>query len=89
MLANLEDEYLRERAADLKDIGKRWLYNTAGIEIIDLSSLPANTIIAAKDLTPSDTAQIDLNNVVAFVTEVGGKTAHSSIMARSLELPAL
>ncbi|MDY3060702.1 MAG: phosphoenolpyruvate--protein phosphotransferase [Fusobacterium sp.] len=89
MLANLEDEYLRERAADLKDIGKRWLYNTAGIEIIDLSSLPANTIIAAKDLTPSDTAQIDLNNVVAFVTEVGGKTAHSSIMARSLELPAV
>lgn len=89
MLANLEDEYLRERAADLRDIGKRWIYNIAGVEILDLGSLPANTIIAAKDLTPSDTAQIDLDNVVAFVTEIGGKTAHSSIMARSLELPAI
>ena len=89
MLANLEDEYLRERAADLRDIGKRWLYNTAGVEILDLGSLPPNTVIAAKDLTPSDTAQIDLQNVVAFITEIGGKTAHSSIMARSLELPAV
>lgn len=89
MLANLEDPYLRERAADLQDIGKRWLYNTAGVEIVDLSTLPANTIIVAKDLTPSDTAQIDLNHVLAFVTEIGGKTAHSSIMARSLELPAV
>lgn len=89
MLANLEDEYLRERAADLRDIGKRWLYNVAGVEILDLGSLPPNTVIAAKDLTPSDTAQIDLQNVVAFITEIGGKTAHSSIMARSLELPAV
>lgn len=89
MLANLEDEYLRERAADLRDIGKRWLYNTSGVEILDLGSLPPNTVIAAKDLTPSDTAQIDLQNVVAFITEIGGKTAHSSIMARSLELPAV
>lgn len=89
MLANLEDEYLRERAADLKDIGKRWLYNVAGVEVLDLGALPPNTIIAAKDLTPSDTAQIDLENVVAFITEIGGKTAHSSIMARSLELPAV
>jgi phosphotransferase system enzyme I (PtsI) len=89
MLANLEDEYLRERAADLRDIGKRWIYNVAEVEILDLGSLPPNTVIAAKDLTPSDTAQIDLQNVVAFVTEIGGKTAHSSIMARSLELPAV
>lgn len=89
MLANLEDEYLRERAADLKDIGKRWLYNVAGVEVLDLGALPPSTIIAAKDLTPSDTAQIDLENVVAFITEIGGKTAHSSIMARSLELPAV
>lgn len=89
MLANLEDEYLRERAADLRDIGKRWLYNVAGIEIVDLGTLPPNTVVIAHDLTPSDTAQIDLNNVVGFVTEIGGKTAHSSIMARSLELPAV
>lgn len=89
MLAHLDDEYLRERAADLKDIGKRWIYNVAGAEILDLGSLPPDTIVVAKDLTPSDTAQIDLDNVVAFVTEIGGKTAHSSIMARSLELPAV
>lgn len=89
MLANLEDPYLRERAADLQDIGKRWLYNIAEVEIVDLSALPANTVIVAKDLTPSDTAQVDLNHVLAFVTEIGGKTAHSSIMARSLELPAV
>ncbi|MCI7344134.1 MAG: phosphoenolpyruvate--protein phosphotransferase [Fusobacterium necrophorum] len=89
MLSNLEDAYLRERAADLQDIGKRWLYNVAEVAIVDLSSLPANTVIVAKDLTPSDTAQVDLENVLAFVTEIGGKTAHSSIMARSLELPAV
>ncbi|MDK4522346.1 phosphoenolpyruvate--protein phosphotransferase [Fusobacterium necrophorum] len=89
MLSNLEDAYLRERAADLQDIGKRWLYNVAEVAIVDLSSLPADTVIVAKDLTPSDTAQIDLENVLAFVTEIGGKTAHSSIMARSLELPAV
>ncbi len=89
MLANLEDEYLRERAADLKDIGKRWLHNILGNELGDLSSLQPNTVIVAKDLTPSDTAQLDLENVLAFVTEIGGRTAHSSIMARSLEIPAV
>lgn len=89
MLSNLEDAYLRERAADLQDIGKRWLYNVAEVAIVDLSSLPTDTVIVAKDLTPSDTAQVDLENVLAFVTEIGGKTAHSSIMARSLELPAV
>lgn len=89
MLANLEDPYLRERAADLKDIGKRWLYNVTGTEILDLSNLPENSIIITKDLTSSDTAQLDLENTLAFVTEIGGKTAHSSIMARSLELPAV
>ena len=89
MLSNLEDPYLRERVADLKDIAKRWLYNITGTPIIDLGNLPAETVIVANDLTPSDTAQIDLKNVVAFVTQIGGKTAHSSIMARSLELPAV
>ncbi|MGL4391927.1 MAG: phosphoenolpyruvate--protein phosphotransferase, partial [Fusobacteriaceae bacterium] len=89
MLTNLEDEYLRERATDLQDIQKRWLYNILGMPIVDLSSLPKDTVVVAKDLTPSDTAQLDLINVLAFVTEIGGKTAHSSIMARSLELPAV
>lgn len=89
MLSNLEDEYLKERAADLRDIAKRWLYNIVEADILDLSSLPKDTIVVAKDLTPSDTAQLDLEHVLAFVTEIGGKTAHSSIMARSLELPAV
>lgn len=89
MLSNIEDEYLRERAGDLKDIARRWMYNIKEIEILDLSILPKNTIVVAKDLTPSDTAQLDLENVIAFVTEIGGKTSHSSIMARSLEIPAV
>ncbi|MGL6131905.1 MAG: phosphoenolpyruvate-utilizing N-terminal domain-containing protein, partial [Fusobacteriaceae bacterium] len=55
MLANLEDEYLRERAADLRDIAKRWLYNITGMDIVDLTSLPKDTVVVAKDLTPSDT----------------------------------
>ncbi len=89
MISALEDEYLRERAADLKDIGGRWLKNLLGVEIFDLGALPKDTIVVAKDLTPSDTAQLNLDNVLAFVTEIGGKTAHSAIMARSLELPAI
>ena len=89
MLANLEDTYFKERAGDLRDIGKRWLYGVANIEVTDLSKLPSNSIIVAKELNPSDTAQLNLENVLAFVTEIGGKTAHSSIMARSLELPAV
>ena len=89
MLANLEDAYFKERAGDLRDIGKRWLYGVMNIQIADLSKLEPETIIIAKELNPSDTAQINLDNVLAFVTEIGGKTAHSSIMARSLELPAV
>ena len=89
MLANLEDTYFKERAGDLRDIGKRWLYGVMNEQIVDLSKLEPETIIVAKELNPSDTAQINLDNVLAFVTEIGGKTAHSSIMARSLELPAV
>ncbi len=89
MIANLDDEYLRERVADLRDIAKRWINNILGIKVIDLGNLPANTVILARDLTPSDTAQMDLVNVQGFVTEIGGKTAHSAIMARSLEVPAV
>jgi len=89
MISQLDDAYLRERAADLKDIGKRWLKNLLGIKIYDLSNLEPNTVVITYDLTPSDTAQLDLENCVGFITEVGGKTAHSAIMARSLELPAV
>ena len=89
MISKLDDPYLRERAADLQDIGKRWLKNLLGIRIKDLSDLEPNTVVVTYDLTPSDTAQLDLENCVGFLTEVGGKTAHSAIMARSLELPAV
>ena len=89
MLANLEDAYFKERAGDLRDIGKRWLYGIMNVQVADLSKLEPETIIVARELNPSDTAQINLENVLAFVTEIGGKTAHSSIMARSLELPAV
>ncbi len=89
MISQLDDLYLREREADLRDVGKRWLKNILGIRMKDLSNLDPETIIIANDLTPSDTAQLDLINAVGFVTEVGGKTSHSAIMARSLELPAI
>ena len=89
MISQLDDPYLRERAADLKDIGKRWLKNLLGMKIHDLSNLEPGTIVVTEDLTPSDTAQLDLENCIGFITEIGGKTAHSAIMARSLELPAV
>ncbi len=89
MISQLDDPYLRERAADLQDIGKRWLKNLLEIKINDLSNLDPGTVVVTEDLTPSDTAQLDLENCVGFITEIGGKTAHSAIMARSLELPAV
>lgn len=89
LLSQLEDAYLRERVSDLRDIGKRWIKNTLGLKIKDLSNLEANTIVITEDLTPSDTAQLDLQNCIGFITEIGGKTAHSAIMARSLEIPAI
>lgn len=89
LLSQLEDAYLRERVSDLRDIGKRWIKNTLGLKIKDLSNLEANTVVITEDLTPSDTAQLDLQNCIGFVTEIGGKTAHSAIMARSLEIPAI
>ena len=89
LLSKLDDEYMRERATDLKDIGSRWVKNILGIKIRDLSNLEPNTVVVAHDLTPSDTAQLDLKHCAGFVTEIGGKTSHSAIMARSLEIPAI
>lgn len=89
MLSEVEDEYLRERAGDLLDISDRWIRNIQGEDIVDVSNLPKDSIVIARDLTPSDTANLDLDNTLAFVTEIGGRTSHTSIMARSLELPAV
>ena len=89
LLSKLDDEYMRERATDLQDIGSRWVKNILGIKIRDLSNLEPNIVVVTHDLTPSDTAQLDLEHCAGFVTEIGGKTAHSAIMARSLEIPAI
>ncbi|EIR5421433.1 phosphoenolpyruvate-protein phosphotransferase PtsI [Salmonella enterica] len=88
-LEELDDEYLKERAADVRDIGKRLLRNILGLAIIDLSAIQEEVILVAADLTPSETAQLNLQKVLGFITDAGGLTSHTSIMARSLELPAI
>ncbi|PLR29886.1 phosphoenolpyruvate--protein phosphotransferase [Chimaeribacter coloradensis] len=88
-LEELDDEYLKERAADVRDIGKRLLRNILGMTIVDLGSIQDEVILVATDLTPSETAQLNLNKVLGFITDLGGRTSHTSIMARSLELPAI
>ncbi|EOG3071674.1 phosphoenolpyruvate-protein phosphotransferase PtsI [Salmonella enterica] len=88
-LEELDDEYLKERAADVRDIGKLLLRNILGLAIIDLSAIQEEVILVAADLTPSETAQLNLQKVLGFITDAGGRTSHTSIMARSLELPAI
>ncbi|WP_374447984.1 phosphoenolpyruvate-protein phosphotransferase PtsI [Providencia sp.] len=88
-LEALDDEYLKERAADVRDIGKRLLKNILNIPIVDLSAINQEVILVAADLTPSETAQLNLDKVLGFITDLGGRTSHTSIMARSLELPAI
>ena len=88
-MSKLEDEYLKERAADIKDVGRRLIMNITGNVSKSFSNLKENTVVVAHDLTPSDTAQLDKENVIAFLTEVGGLTSHTAIMARALEIPAV
>ncbi|OZB98614.1 phosphoenolpyruvate--protein phosphotransferase [Paenibacillus sp. XY044] len=88
-LQSMDNELLRERAADVKDITGRVISKLEGREHSALSELSAETILIAKDLTPSDTAQLNLEFVRGFVTEIGSRTSHSAIMARSLELAAV
>lgn len=89
MMESLEDEYMQERAADYKDIGENLLHKLAGKEKVDLSDLPKGTILVAKELTPSDTSVMDKNSVIGFAMDLGGKTAHVSIIAQTLGIPAL
>lgn len=88
-LEKLEDEYLKERAIDVRDIGNRLIKNILKIPIVDLSIINEEVIIIAVDLSPSETAQLNLKKVLGFITDNGGNTSHTSIMARSLELPAI
>ncbi|MFC6333824.1 phosphoenolpyruvate--protein phosphotransferase [Paenibacillus septentrionalis] len=89
MLQEMDNEMLRERAADVKDVSGRVMAHLTGKPYATLSGISEETIIVANDLTPSDTAQLDLQYVRGFVTEIGSRTSHSAIMARSLELPAV
>jgi phosphotransferase system enzyme I (PtsI) len=86
---SFDDGYIKERSADIRDVGERIAKNIAGVKELGLSSLPYGTILVAHELKPSDTAQIDKNNVLAFVTENGGRTCHTAIMARSMGLAAV
>jgi len=85
----IEDEYLKERIADINDVGKRILRNLLGKEKRGLEDLKEKAIIVSHDLSPSDTAAMHTRNVAAFVTDMGGKTSHTAIMAKSLEIPAV
>lgn len=89
MFENIEDEYLKARAADLKDVSKRLLRALLNVETPDLIAINEKSIIVAEDLTPSDTAQMNKEMVVGIVTVLGGRTSHTSIMARTLEIPAI
>ncbi len=89
MFESLDDEYMRARAADIKDVTTRIKYNIVGVEMADLSLINEECIVVAHDLTPSDTAQLDKQFAKGFVTEIGSRTSHSAIMARSLEIPAI
>ncbi len=84
----MDNAYMKERAADIVDVGNRLIRNALGIQDSN-STLPENTIIVAHDLTPSDTAQLDKSKVIGFLTDIGGVTSHSAIMARSLEICAV
>ncbi|KOP80318.1 phosphoenolpyruvate-protein phosphotransferase [Lysinibacillus sp. FJAT-14745] len=89
LFENMDDEYMSERAADIKDVSNRVLAHLLGVHIPNPSKISEQVIIVANDLTPSETAQLDRNFVLGFTTDIGGRTSHSAIMARSLEIPAV
>ncbi|EFI83230.1 phosphoenolpyruvate--protein phosphotransferase [Listeria grayi] len=89
MFEGMDNEYMRERAADIRDVRKRVLSHLLGVSIPNPSLIDEEVVVVAEDLTPSDTAQLNRNFVKGFVTDIGGRTSHSAIMARSLEIPAI
>ena len=89
VFASMDDELMQQRATDMIDIKTRLIKKVLGIENIDLSKLPYGSILVAKDLTPSMTAGLNPDNVLGIVTQFGGKTSHSAILARALEIPAV
>ncbi len=89
VFSKIEDEYLKERMSDINDVGRRILRNLLGKEHKSLGELKEKVVIVAHDISPSDTAAMHKQNVCAFVTDIGGKTSHTAIMAKSLEIPAV
>jgi phosphotransferase system enzyme I (PtsI) len=89
MFEAMDNEYMRERALDIKDVSSRVIRKILGINTIDLSHLAEEVILVAHDITPSQMASIDLKHTLGIITEIGGKTSHTAIMARTMELPAV
>ncbi|MEO4052160.1 phosphoenolpyruvate--protein phosphotransferase [Solibacillus sp. CAU 1738] len=89
MFEGMDNAYMQERAADIRDVSNRLLAHLLGVEIPDYSRLSSDVIIVAEDLTPSMTAQLDTKYVKGFITDIGGKTSHSSILARTMGIPAV
>lgn len=89
MFRNMDNEYMRERAADIQDVTKRVMAHLLGVSFPDPALIDEEVIVIANDLTPSDTAQLNRQFVKGFATDIGGRTSHSAIMARSLEIPAV
>ena len=89
MFENMEDAYMKERASDIKDVSNKIINSLADVDEIDFSSISEEVIIVANDLTPSDTVKLNKNFTKGFMTNIGGRTSHAAIMARSLEIPAV
>ncbi|KOS67901.1 phosphoenolpyruvate-protein phosphotransferase [Lysinibacillus contaminans] len=89
MFEAMDNEYMQERAADVRDVSTRVLSHLLGVEITDFSRISTDVIIVAEDLTPSLTAQLDKTFVKGFITDIGGRTSHSAILARTMEIPAI
>ena len=89
MFESMDNEYMRERAADIKDVTNRIIRHLLGIKIVDLAALEEEVILVAHDLTPSDTATMNKSKVLGFLTDIGGRTSHTAIMARTLEIAAV
>lgn len=89
MFINMEDELFQARAADVADVKTGLLANLLGKELVDLSNLPEHSVVVVRELTPSMTADIDKNNIAGIITETGGRTSHSAIIARAMEIPAV
>ncbi len=89
VFSQMDDDYIKERVTDIRDVARRLLQNMMGMHAVSLGNLGSPSVIVAPDLTPSDTASIDRPNVLAFLTDMGSRTSHTVIMARSMQVPAV